>query len=101
MGYTPPRTARVSRLKSLKITFFCLKNDDEKQSRKKYFEIPRAPSDLTSYDGPVVNLNNMFFLSKVPLVIFQSAFKMKNQFFPLVPQYGNMGCGVFKRGVQN
>ena len=84
MGYTPPKTARVSRLKYLKITFFCPKNDDEKQSRKKYFEIPRAPSDLTSYDGPVVNMNNMFFLSKVPLVIFQSAFKMKIIYFFLL-----------------
>ena len=35
MGYTPPRTARVSRLKSLKITFFALKTMMIKSSLEK------------------------------------------------------------------
>ena len=42
---TPLRTARISRLKS---DHFWLKYDGEKWSRKKYFEIPRAPSEIAA-----------------------------------------------------
>ena len=43
--YTPPRTARISGLKSWNDHFW-LKSGGEKWSRKNYFEIPRAPSEL-------------------------------------------------------
>ena len=48
MQFTPPRTARISGLKSFKSrnNYFWLKNDDEKWSRIFYFEILRAPSEL-------------------------------------------------------
>ena len=39
---TPLRTARISGLND----HFWLKYDGEKWSRKNYFEIPRAPSEL-------------------------------------------------------
>ena len=44
---TPPRTPRISGLKSqvLKPTFL-IKNDDEKWYRIFFFEIPLAPSEI-------------------------------------------------------
>ena len=35
-----------TKISSLKIDIFGLKNDDEKWSRKNYFEIPKWPSEL-------------------------------------------------------
>ena len=57
--HTPPRTARISGLKSqLLKRLFLAKNDGEKWSRIFYFKIKRAPSEIPA------NLPGQFSLSE-------------------------------------
>ena len=55
---TPLRTARISGLND----HFWLKYDGEKWSRKNYFEIPRAPSEIPTNQPGQFGLAGQIFL---------------------------------------
>jgi len=70
----------LAKILTLEITIFWLKNDGEKWSRKNYFEIPRAPSDIPA------NLSGQIFLHWA-VATLKGLVEFQNTFFYLC-KYG-------------